>query len=97
MPQTKRQHFWKGSNSVNLVLCFNSGPGGGFRMKYCYFKNTRKLVLREALLLQVYLEFIRNELNYSGQEAKKYNLQSMLLNTPVTLKQVKAIKPGINQ
>ena len=68
VPQTKRQHFWKESNWVNLVLCINSGPERGFKMEYHYSENTRKSALRDAPLFEAYLEFVWNELkkNYES-------------------------------
>ena len=52
--QTKHQLFQKDGNSINLVFCFNSGPGTGFRMEYRYSENTPKSTLRAAALFRVY-------------------------------------------
>ena len=63
----KRQYCWKGSHTVNLVLCINSGLG--FRSEYHYSENTRKLALTAAHLFRVNLEFIWNELKDQAKTA----------------------------
>ena len=67
--QTKHQHCLKGSNSVNLVLCVNSGPGTGFRMEYHYSENTH--VNAQNFTLVPSKLRIHNELTHRGKENMK--------------------------
>ena len=60
MAQKSADIFRNGSNSINLVLCVNSGPGSASE-EYRYCENGLKSALRAAPLFRVDSEFVRDE------------------------------------